>query len=119
MHREFFKNFFVRSFFYAAHKMTPIPLPLIKKMMCLISSVQHTCLAGIDDTTDKGSFGTTPLCQKQFTRDPMIQVEAKVQFCLVGICSHRPNAWKVLNRSVIHLWQQDHQARNIVTAKFR
>ena len=83
MHRKFLNNFFMRSFFNAANKMTSILLPLIKQMMCLISSVQHTCLARFDDSTDKGSFGSITLCQKQFMRDAMIQIEAKVQFCLL------------------------------------
>ena len=67
-------------FFNAANKMTTILLPLIEQMMCLISSVQHTGLARVDDSADKGSFGAITLCQKQFTRDAMIEVEAKVQF---------------------------------------
>ncbi len=38
-------------------------------------------------SADKGSFGSITLCQKQFIGDAMIQVEAKVQFCLFRICS--------------------------------
>jgi len=61
-HRKFFKNIMMRSFFNAANKMTFILLPLVKQMMCLISTIQHTCLARVDDITNKGSFGPITFC---------------------------------------------------------
>ncbi len=53
--------------------------------MCLVTSIQHSCLAGIDNLSDKRSFRSIPFCQEQLVWNSMVKVKAKVEFCFSGI----------------------------------
>ncbi|PID71450.1 MAG: hypothetical protein CSB34_07280 [Desulfobulbus propionicus] len=84
---KLFKDVFMGGLLNSANKMTIIQLPLIKQMVGLIPSVQYTCLARLNNFTDKRTLSSVAFGEKEFTRYTVIQVKAKVQFCFVRMCS--------------------------------
>lgn len=62
---------FMSITFNTTTKVTTISLALIKKMMGLLTSIQHRCLAWINNPADKRSFSSITSGQKRFTLDPV------------------------------------------------
>lgn len=77
-YRMYAKNLFVGLYLDTADKVAIILLPLIKKMVGLISSTQNCSLTQIDNSADKRSFSPVAFCEKELARNAVIEIETKV-----------------------------------------
>ena len=63
-------------FLQSSDEVFPFLYPLVKECMILVAAVQDACLSQVEDTTDKGTFGTLAVSQINFAGDTYIEIKA-------------------------------------------